>query len=146
MSNYRVPAYKCVLVRERSVLLDTKITGSEAAIALSVKELGDSPCEQLIVFVLDTKHKVIGQVTVTVGTLDASLVHPREVFRPAIVLNGAAIIVAHNHPSGDLTPSIQDRAVCDRLKKAGEIIGIQVLDSIIVNHEHGISMQETRDF
>jgi DNA repair protein RadC len=146
MSNYRVPAYKCVLVRERTVLLDTKITGSDAAVALAVKELGDSPCEQFVVFVLDTKNKVIGQMTITVGTLDASLVHPREVFRPAILLNAAAIIVAHNHPSGDLTPSIQDRSVCDRLKKAGEVLGIQVLDSIIVNHERGISMLETGDF
>ena len=104
MSNYRVPAYKCVLVRERTVLLDTKITGTDAAVALAIKELGDSPCEQFVVFVLDTKNKVIGQMTITVGTLDASLVHPREVFRPAILLNAAAIIIAHNHPSGDLTP------------------------------------------
>lgn len=146
MSNYRVPSYKCVLVRERSHLLDTKITGTDAAITLAIKELGNSPCEQFVTFVLDTKNKVIGQMTITVGTLDSSLVHPREVFRPAILLNGASIIVAHNHPSGELTPSPEDRSVCDRLKKAGEILGIQVLDSIIVNHERGISMRATGDF
>jgi DNA repair protein RadC len=146
MANYRVPAYKCVLVRERSTLLDAQINGTPAAIALAVKELADAPNEQFIAFVLDTKLKVIGQHTVTTGTLDASLVHPREVFRAAIILNGSSIIVAHNHPSGDLEPSSADRAVVRRLQQAGEVLGIQLLDSIIVNDQTGISMRETGDF
>lgn len=142
MTNYRVPAYKCVLIRERSVLVDKAISTTAAAIELAKQELGDSPSEQFIAFVLDTKLRVIGQVTITVGTLDASLVHPREAFRPAIILNGSAIIFAHNHPSGDLTPSRQDRDVFERLKRAGELLGIQVLDSIIVSDTQGLSMAE----
>ena len=143
MSNYRVPAYKCVLVRERSILLDKQINSVAAAIELAQRELGNSPNEQLIVFSLDSKFRMIGQHTVTVGTLGASLVHPREVFRSAIILNAAAIIIAHNHPSGDLTPSRQDRDNYDRLKRAGEIVGIQVLDSVIVSDSQGLSMAET---
>jgi DNA repair protein RadC len=142
MSQYRVPAYKCVLVRERSILLDKAITQPAAAIELAIRELGNMPNEQLIVFSLDTKLRVIGQHTVTTGTLDASLVHPREVFRSAIILNASAIIIAHNHPSGDLTPSRQDREVFDRLKRAGEIIGIQVMDSVIVSEADGLSMSQ----
>lgn len=140
--SYRVPAYKCVLIRERSILADRKINASHVAIELAVKELADSPCEQLIAFSVDTQHKVIGQHTVTVGVLDSSLVQPREVFRSAIILNAAAVIVAHNHPSGELVPSGADWAVFDRLRSAGTVLGITLLDSIIVNDVGGVSMLE----
>jgi DNA repair protein RadC len=87
--------------------------------------------EQFVVACLDTKHRVQCVVVVSVGTLDASLVHPREVFKPAILEGSSSILLSHNHPSGDSTPSSEDHAVTERLTKAGELLGIEVLDHII---------------
>lgn len=140
--NYLVPAYKCVLVRERSMRMEREITGTAAAIRLASEVLGDSPNEQVIVFSLDSKNKPIGMHVATVGVLDSSLVHPREIFRSAIILNASSVIVAHNHPSGDLTPSREDRKVAERLGEAGMVVGIELLDFIIVNDETGISFRE----
>ncbi len=91
---------------------------------------------------LDTKHKPIQTHCITVGTLDASLVHPREVFRPAIRDAASSILLVHNHPSGDPTPSREDRQVTARLKDAGKLIGIDVLDHIIVTRTGGLSLME----
>lgn len=88
--------------------------------------------EAFMVLTLDAKNKVIDQQLVTLGLLDASLVHPREVFRKAIVDNAAAIILAHNHPSGDPTPSGEDIRVTKQLVEAGSIVGIKVLDHVII--------------
>lgn len=87
--------------------------------------------ERFVVACLNTKKRVLSIVPVTVGTLDASLVHPREVFRPAIVQSASAVILSHNHPSGDPTPSREDRDVTRRLMTCGEFLGIEVLDHII---------------
>ncbi|TWT91625.1 hypothetical protein Pla100_50160 [Neorhodopirellula pilleata] len=76
----------------------------------------------------------------TVGTLDASLVHPREVFKAAILAGASAVLLMHNHPSGDPTPSREDRAVTDRLEQVGKIIGINVLDHIVVGDDEGGSV------
>lgn len=96
--------------------------------------------EQFVVACLDTKHRVQCIVRITVGTLDASLVHPREVFKPAIIEGSASILLSHNHPSGNTTPSREDIQVTDRLTEAGKIIGISVLDHII----HGDGTGEVR--
>lgn len=88
--------------------------------------------EHFIALYLDARSKVKGVNVVSIGTLSASLVHPREVFRPAIVAGAAAVIVAHNHPSGDISPSPEDKEAVRRLAKAGELLGIPRLDSIIV--------------
>jgi DNA repair protein RadC len=88
--------------------------------------------EHFLTLVLDGKNRVLGFEIVSVGTLTASLVHPREVFKAAILANAAAIIVAHNHPSGDPTPSAEDRAITQRLKDAGELLGIRLLDHVIL--------------
>lgn len=87
--------------------------------------------EQFVVACLDTKHRVQCVVVITVGTLDASLVHPREVFKPAIIEGSSAIVLSHNHPSGNPDPSREDRTVTDRLTEAGKLLGISVLDHII---------------
>lgn len=84
---------------------------------------------------LNTRNKLIHDEVISIGTLDANLVHPREVFGPAIEFAAAAIIVAHNHPSGDPTPSAEDRAVTERLTQAGKLLGIEVLDHVIVGKE-----------
>lgn len=96
--------------------------------------------EQFVVACLDTKHRVQCIVRITVGTLDASLVHPREVFKPAIIEGSASILLSHNHPSGNPTPSREDIQVTDRLTEAGRLIGISVLDHII----HGDGTGEVR--
>jgi DNA repair protein RadC len=107
------PVYRCALVREGSVATQPQLTSTVKARAVCNEFLADSPCEQFVAVLLDTKHRVIGLCPITVGVLDASLVHPREVFRPAIIHNASAVILAHNHPSGDLTPSREDIAVME---------------------------------
>ena len=88
--------------------------------------------ECFVSITLDGGHKIIGVYVVSQGIVNKTLVHPREVFRPAIADNATAVIIAHNHPSGGLEPSIEDRDVTKRMKLAGDILGIKVLDHIIV--------------
>ena len=92
----------------------------------------DRDREAFIVLLLDVKHRVIAEEVVTIGILDGSLIHPREVFKAAVAGSAAGIILAHNHPSGDPKPSGQDAEVTKRLRKAGEILGIPVVDHVIV--------------
>jgi DNA repair protein RadC len=100
--------------------------------------------ENFVVVLLNTKNEVIEFPTISVGTLSASLVHPREVFKPAIRASAAGVILAHNHPSGRVEPSREDREVTGRLEEAARIIGIEVLDHVILGDgyfsmkEHGI--------
>lgn len=103
----------------------------------------DGTQEEFHVVTLDTKLQPIQNHQITIGTLDASLVHPREVFKRAVRDSAAAILLVHNHPSGDPTPSRQDREITDRLKRAGEVMGIQVIDHIIVAKHNVISLAET---
>ena len=93
---------------------------------------------------LNTKNFVIATHQITVGTLDASLVHPREVFRPAIRDAASSIIAVHNHPSGDPTPRREDVTVTARLKQAGEMLGIVLLDHIVVASSDCVSVSERR--
>ena len=88
--------------------------------------------EVFYVLLLDGKNRVQGEVRVSEGSLTAALVHPREVFAPAIRHAAAALILVHNHPSGDPTPSAEDRAITQRLRQAGELVGIRVLDHVVV--------------
>ena len=97
--------------------------------------------ENFVVVLLNTKNEVLGFPTVSVGTLSASLVHPREVFKPAIRASAAGVVLVHNHPSGRVKPSREDREVTRRLKEASEIIGIEVLDHVILGDEY-FSMKE----
>ena len=94
--------------------------------------LRDLRQEEFHALLLDTQHAVLRDVVVTRGILDASLIHPREVFRPAILESAAAVILVHNHPSGDPAPSAEDRAVTRQLAEAGRAIGIPVLDHVVV--------------
>jgi DNA repair protein RadC len=88
--------------------------------------------EHFFVLLLDGRHRVLGEQIVSLGTLTASLVHPREVFWPALRASAAALILAHNHPSGDPEPSPEDRTVTERLASAGELLGIPVLDHVVI--------------
>ncbi|MCC9603833.1 DNA repair protein RadC [Stieleria sp. JC731] len=99
--------------------------------------------EEFHIVTLSTKHLPINTHLITRGTLDASLVHPREVFRPAIRDSASAVILVHNHPSGDATPSREDHQVTNRLTEAGKLLGITVLDHIVVAAGGSISIRET---
>lgn len=98
--------------------------------------------EQFLVACLDAKHAIIGVNVVSIGSLSFSIVHPREVFKPAILLNSAAIICAHNHPSGDPAPSSEDRVLTARLRQAGDLIGITILDHLILGDDRTFSFAD----
>ncbi len=100
--------------------------------------------ERFFVVLLDGRHRVVGHELVSQGTLTASLVHPREVFRPALRRSAAAVLLVHNHPSGDPTPSREDREITDRLTRAGELLGIPVLDHVVVAERGFHSLREAR--
>jgi DNA repair protein RadC len=110
-----------------------------------VPEFGTRPVEQFGVVLLDTKHRVIRTTLLSVGTLDASIVHPREVFRAAASAGAAALVLFHNHPSGDPTPSGDDVALTRRLILAGDLMGITVLDHVIVAESRFYSLRERGD-
>ena len=125
-----------------------RITGSEDALAFCRKQFArlatDASREEFHIATLDAQYQVVGVHPISIGSLDRSLVHPREVFRPAIKDAAKAIILVHNHPSGDPTPSEEDLAVTKRLEDAGRTLGIQVLDHIIVARTGAASIQEHR--
>ena len=95
-------------------------------------ELRDNRKELFLILLLDGKNRITRKVQVSEGSLNQSIVHPREVFAPAVRESAAAVIFIHNHPSGDPAPSREDREITRRLKEAGEILGIKVLDHIII--------------
>lgn len=98
--------------------------------------------EHFIVLFLDTKNYIIGQKTIFIGSLNKAIVHPREVFKEAIKRSSASVICAHNHPSGDATPSQQDIQLTHRLYEAGELIGIRLLDHLIIGDNQFTSLKE----
>jgi DNA repair protein RadC len=122
-----------------------KISSSDEAIAFCKQRFSrlilDRLQEEFHIVTLNTKNHVIDTHQVSKGTLDASLVHPREVFRPAIKDAASSILLAHNHPSGDATPSREDIAVTDRLTEVGKTIGIEVLDHIVLGKAGVVSIR-----
>lgn len=100
--------------------------------------------EQFFVLLLDGRNRLIAELRISEGTLTAALVHPREVFAPAIRLAAAALVLVHNHPSGDPTPSAEDAALTERLRRAGELLGIRVLDHVVVGQGRFVSVAETQ--
>jgi DNA repair protein RadC len=110
--------------------------------AVFAPRLEDLPVEEFHVAVLDTQHRLERDVTITRGILNSSLVHPREVFREAIAERAAAIVLVHNHPSGDPSPSADDRAVTEQLVAAGRLLDIPVHDHVIVGRGRYMSFAE----
>ena len=104
--------------------------------------LRDERREHFVVLLLDTRNGVMRTRTVSIGDLSSSIVHPREVFQEAIRHGAASLIVAHNHPSGDPTPSPEDGAVTKRLAEAGQLLGIELLDHIILGDGRFVSLKE----
>lgn len=106
------------------------------------ERLGKAEQEQFWIVLLDGKHRGKREIMVSQGTLTSSPVHPREVFREAIKDSSAAIILCHNHPSGDPEPSNDDISVTERLRSAGEIVGIHILDHVIIGDNRFVSLSE----
>ena len=126
-----VPRVRIELVRDAtSDYAEEAIRGAAAVWHLLRDEMASWDRERFLTLLLDGRHKAIGLEEVSVGTATASLVHPREVFKGVILANAAAFILVHNHPSGDPSPSREDRDVTERLKKASELMGIKLLDHI----------------
>ncbi len=134
------------LIREGSMnYLLTKISSPEDYYDLAKRYIDDMDREIFIALALDTKNRPTAIQTVSIGSLNSSIVHPREVYKMAILSNAASIIVAHNHPSGDPIPSSEDLNISKRLINAGEILGIKMLDHLIIGEDTYYSMKAEMD-
>ena len=146
MSKAYVVFSRVVLVKEKGAMYDVqkKIASSyDAYKAITeITKVQEEAQEVFGILILDSKNKIVAVHEVSRGALNSSLVHPREVFKPAVLHNAAAIICFHNHPSGDPLPSKEDIETTKRLIKAGKIMGIEVLDHIIVGDDVYASLKE----
>jgi DNA repair protein RadC len=129
----KVPVYRCFLVREGSHQVADRLCTHPAAVAAILREyLTGADREMVVVLLLNTRKKLVGIHTAGMGTVDEAIVHPREVFKSAILAGAKAIIAGHNHPGGDPTPSPEDIAITQRLREAGRLLGIELLDHVII--------------
>lgn len=132
----RVDIVSLKLVKERSVLYETrKISNPYDAYRLAKNFLADSDREKFVVVCLDSKSQPVSIEVVSVGTVNSAIVHPREVFKVAILTNASKIICFHNHPSGNTNFSKEDEDITKRLQKCGEILGIELVDHIVVGDD-----------
>ena len=140
---YDIPIYQVQLVRESSVTVErNSILRPIDAYNIAREHYKTLDREMFSVMMLDAKNKVIGINTVSVGSLSASIVHPREVFKPCILSNAASVILLHNHPSGDPTPSQNDLEITRKLHDVGYILGVNIRDHIILGDEVFFSFRE----
>lgn len=116
------------------------LTSPEAAAEVLVPPLADADRERCLSALVDTKHRLLAVVTTSIGSLDRTFMAPREVFRDALLHNAAALVLAHNHPSGDPEPSRDDEQVTRRLVRAGELVGVEVLDHLVVGGRRWVSL------
>jgi DNA repair protein RadC len=141
----RINFYSLKMVKEDSTLYETAVIQSPVEVYQAAKQLlalHEEPEEHFCIFCLNTKNKIVGVHTISIGSLNASIVHPREVFKAAMLNNASGIICLHNHPSGDPEPSREDIETTRRLVDAGEIMGIKVLDHVIIGEQRYLSMKE----
>ena len=140
---YRLPRYRVTLVREGCSHTGVKhIHAPEDVHNIIAAEYADAVVETAMMLALDTKNKVIGIFEISRGSLNASIIHPRDIFQRAILVNAASVILAHNHPSGDPTPSPEDVALTKKLAEAGRVMDITVLDHVIVGEGVFVSLKE----
>jgi len=148
MSSKASKEYKVVSLREVSLpesleLCDTPEKAAEYwRLTIATNPYFNSECECFVVLMLNTRRKVKGHQLISIGTLDTILVHPREVFRGAIVAAAAAVVIMHNHPSGEPQPSEADIKVTRDLIRAGQLLKIEVLDHVIVGNPTRCSLRE----
>ncbi len=132
-----IPIYRLSLVRESALAYHDvpQMRSSKDVAQLLQQYLHATDREHFVVFFLDQKNRLTGVHTVSMGSLTASVVHPREVFKGAMLAQAAAIVAGHNHPSGDVQPSREDRALTTRLYQAGKLLGILLLDHVIIGSD-----------
>ena len=116
------------------------VTSPEAAAELLVPRVALRDRERCVAVFLDTKHRLLGTTTVSIGSVDHTFMAPREVFRDALLANASALVLAHNHPSGDPEPSRDDELVTRRLARAGELLGVDLLDHLVVGGPDWVSL------
>lgn len=141
----KINAMKVISILELTQRFKSKrevIIYSPKEIASELTNIKNIKKEYFYLFCLDSRNKVIKKELVSVGTLNSSLVHPREVFEPAIRNLSAQIVIAHNHPSGDTNPSEEDLNITTKLVKVGELLGINILDHIVISKEMFFSFKE----
>ena len=145
MSNVtkRINIVSIKMVKESSFLYQTRqILSPKDAYEMIKEQLEGLDREQFIIACLNTKNEPTNITVVSVGSLNKAIVHPREVFKTAILSNAASIMAFHNHPSGDTTPSQQDLQLTNRLYEAGELLGIKLLDHLIIGDGSFTSLKE----
>ena len=141
--SYRLSRYRVSLVREGSTRAEhNTIRTPDDVFAIMAPEYNNAVVETAQMLALDTKNKIIGIFIVSTGSLNASIIHPRDVFQRAILSNAASVILVHNHPSGDPTPSSEDIALTRSLAEAGTVMDIAVLDHVIIGESSYVSMKE----
>lgn len=130
----RIETVKIQLIKEegREYNCSTNLNSAEAAADLLREHIGPSDREHFVMVCMNTKNRPTCVHTVSVGSLSASIVHPREVFKTAILSNAAAILFGHNHPSGDSAPSREDHAITAKLKEGADLLGIRILDHVVI--------------
>ena len=144
--NYKGMRCRVCLVRENASDEIIKINNESDAYELVKDELVNSDREMLLSVMLTVKNDLIGVETVSIGSITASTTTPRDVFKSAILANAVAIIVCHNHPSGELVPSDADMELTKQLIAAGELLGIKVLDHLIVSNQGYKSLRDHHEF
>jgi len=135
---YRVPRYRLLLVKDGpaiSTTWDRQVRQARDVAEFMQPIAAGLDREHFWCLLLDTRNKLLGVNTVSVGSLSSALVHPREVWKPAIIGNAAAVVLCHNHPSGDASPSTEDFALTQRLNQCAETLGIPLLDHIVLGHD-----------
>lgn len=141
----RINVVSVEMKKEKGLMIDIEsksITSPDEANHIIRTFLGNVDREHFIILMLDTKNKVNAIHTVSIGSLNSSIVHPREVFKASILANANKIILAHNHPSGNPQPSREDKHITSRLIEGGKILGIEVVDHIIIGDEEFLSFKE----
>lgn len=137
--------YELKLVKLQSQRIpETKLTSCSSAANFIKEYIGihEKAEEEIYLICLDTKNKVIGVFLISKGTINETIMSPRDIFKRALLLNSKNILVTHNHPSGDATPSPQDVNVTKRVKEAGDILGIALLDHIIIGDKSYVSLKD----
>jgi DNA repair protein RadC len=135
---FEAPVYQVYLVSKETVaILNRTLCSPEDAVKILQDYLKGTDREHFVGLYLNSANHLIGIHTISVGILNSSLVHPREVFKLAYMMNAASIIVAHNHPSGNAEPSSEDITMTKQLVEAGKILGIPLHDHIIVTEQNG---------
>jgi DNA repair protein RadC len=136
---------KSLEVREIEYSYDKrpKINSMDDVVQIVKPMISDSNKEFFMALYLNTKNGVLKQEVISIGSLNANIVHPREIFKTACMISASSIIVAHNHPSGDPLPSREDIEITKKLHEAGKMMGIELLDHVIIGHDRNYGFKES---